>query len=73
MGRQRYWSTVPFKFSASKHLWVQAAVTLPHGKVQIGGLIRPDLYFGKEFGKAESSNATHAWDDDQTQAHKYFW
>ena len=30
----------------------------------------PDLYFGKEFGKAESSNATLVRDDDQIHAHK---
>ena len=34
---------------------------------------QPDLYFGKEFGKAESSNAIHVRDDDQIQAYKYFW
>ena len=33
---------------------------------------QPDLYFGKEFDKAESSNATSARDDDQIHAHKYF-
>jgi hypothetical protein len=30
--------TVPFKCSASKHLWIQAAVTVPHGNVQFAGL-----------------------------------
>lgn len=30
--------TVPFKLSASKHLWIQAAVTVPHGNVQFAGL-----------------------------------
>ena len=33
---------------------------------------QPDLYFGKEFHKAEYSNATHAKNDDQIHAHKYF-
>jgi hypothetical protein len=36
-------------------------------------LAQPDLYFGKEFHKDESSNAAHARDDDQIHAHKYFW
>ena len=30
--------TVLFKLSASKHLWIQAAVTVPHGNVQFAGL-----------------------------------
>ena len=28
-------------FSASKHLWIQAAVTVPDGNIQFGGLVRP--------------------------------
>ena len=30
--------TVPFKFSASTNLWIQAAVTVPHGNVQFASL-----------------------------------
>merc|ERR1712143_120060 len=26
-------------FSASKHLWIQSALTVPHGNVQFGGLV----------------------------------
>ena len=33
----------------------------------------PNDYILGKFGKAESSNATHARDDDQIHAHKYFW
>ena len=33
-----------------------------------------EIYFlKKQFHKAESSNATHARDDDQIHAHKYFF
>ena len=33
----------------------------------------PNDYILGKFGKAESSNATHARDDDHIQAHKYLW
>ena len=35
--------TVCSKFSASKHLWIQVTVTVPHGNVQFAGLARPVL------------------------------
>ena len=35
--------TICSKFSAGKHLWIQAAVTVSHGNVQFGGLVRPWL------------------------------
>ena len=34
---------------------------------------KPNDYILGKFGKAESSNATLARDDDQIHAHKYFW
>ena len=33
--------TLCSKFSAGKHLWIQGAVTAPHGNVQFGRLVRP--------------------------------
>ena len=33
--------TLCSKFLAGKHLWIQAAVTVPHGNIQFGGLVRP--------------------------------
>ena len=35
--------TLCSKFSAGKHLWIQAAVTVPHGNVQFGGVVSPGL------------------------------